>query len=125
VDAGIDRGQQARALYDKAHEALEEGDPELALELLPQSINLRRTARSYLERARALQRLNRIDEAIAAVDEAIKMNVKFAPAHEQKGMILWSAQRFAEARAPLEKYLELEPEGAKAERIRAMLDEPR
>jgi DNA-binding response OmpR family regulator len=122
---GVDRSQQARSLYDKAHEALEEGDPELALELLEQSINLRRTARSFLERARALQRLNRIDEAVAAVDEAIKMNTKFAPAHEQKGMILWSAQRFAEARAPLEKYLELEPDGPKAERIRAMLDEPR
>ena len=112
-------------LYDKAHEALEDGDPETALTLLEQSLKLRKTARSYLERARALQRLQRIDEAVAAVDEALKLNSTYAPAYEQKGMILWSAQRFAEARPALEKYLELDPEGRKAPMIRGMLDEPR
>ncbi len=125
ADAGIDKNKEARVLYDKAHEALEEGDPEAALELLDQSLKLRKTARSYLERARALQRLGRIDDAVVAVDEAIRMNRTYAPAYEQKGMILWSAQRYADARAPLEKYLELEPEGRSAARIRAMLDEPR
>jgi DNA-binding response OmpR family regulator len=125
ADAGIDKNKEARVLYDKAHEALEEGDPEAALELLDQSIKLRKTARSYLERARALQRLGRIDDAVVAVDEAIRMNKTYAPAYEQKGMILWSAQRYADAREPLEKYLELEPEGRSAARIRAMLDEPR
>jgi DNA-binding response OmpR family regulator len=125
ADAGLDKTQEARKLYDKAHEALEDGDPETALGLLEESIKLRKTARSYLERARALQRLGRIDEAVTAVDEALKMNSKYAPAYEQKGMILWSAQRYADARAPLEKYLELEPNGRSAARIKAMLDEPR
>jgi DNA-binding response OmpR family regulator len=125
ADAGVDKTKEARALFDKAHEALEDGDAEAALDLLEQSIKLRKTARSYLERARALQRLGRTDEAVAAVDDAIKMNGSYAPAYEQKGMILWSAQRYADARAPLEKYLELEPEGRSAAKIRAMLDEPK
>jgi len=125
VDAGIDRAKEARLLYDQAHEALEDGDPDLALELLEQSLKLRRTARTYLERARALQRLGRVDDAVAAVDDAIKLNRSYAPAYEQKGMILWSAQRYAEARPALEKYLELDPDGRKASLIRSMLDEPR
>ncbi|HEY5951724.1 MAG TPA: DUF4388 domain-containing protein [Kofleriaceae bacterium] len=124
-DAGTDKTKEARVLFDKAHEALEDGDAETALDLLEQSIKLRKTARSYLERARALQRLQRIDEAVAAVDEAIKMNGTYAPAYEQKGMILWSAQRYSDARPALEKYLELEPQGRSAAKIRAMLDEPR
>ena len=125
VDAGIDRAKEARLLYDQAHDALEDGDPDLALELLEQSLKLRRTARTYLERARALQRLGRTDDAVAAVDDAIKLNRSYAPAYEQKGMILWSAQRYDEARPALEKYLELDPDGRKASLIRSMLDEPR
>ncbi len=125
VDAGIDRAKEARLLYDQAHEALEDGDPDLALDLLEQSLKLRRTARTYLERARALQRLGRIDDAVVAVDDAIKLNRSYAPAYEQKGMILWSAQRYDEARPALEKYLELDPDGRKASLIRSMLDEPR
>ncbi|HEY5922968.1 MAG TPA: tetratricopeptide repeat protein, partial [Kofleriaceae bacterium] len=101
------------------------GDPEQALQLLEESLKLRKTARSYLERARALQRLNRVDEAVTAVDEAIKMNSKYAPAYEQKGMILWSAGRYPEARPVFEKYLELDPNGRKAGMIRSMLDEPK
>ena len=40
-------------------------------------------------------------------------------------MALWSARRYQEARPALEKYLELDPDGRKAELIRGMLDEPR
>ena len=123
ADAGVDKNKEAKALYDKGHAALEDGDPETALDLLDQSLKLRKTARTYLERARALQRMQRIDEAVASVDDAIKMNQSHAPAWEQKGMILWSAQRYGEARPALEKYLELDPEGRKAPMIRAMLDE--
>jgi tetratricopeptide (TPR) repeat protein len=69
--------------------------------------------------------MNRIDEAVASIDDAIEINDRYAPAYEQKGMLLWSAQRYAEARPVLEKYLELEPDGRKAPLIRSMLDEPR
>jgi len=60
---------------------------------------------------------------VTSIDEAIALNKSYAPAYEQKGIMLWSAQRFDEARPALEKYLELDPNGTKADRIRAMLDE--
>jgi hypothetical protein len=125
ADAGIDKAKEARALYDKAHAALEDGDADQALELLDQSLKLRRQSRTLLERARALQRLRRIDDAIASIDDAIKMNDSYAPAWEQKGMLLWSEKKYAEARPALEMYLQLAPDGARAETIRSMLDEPR
>jgi len=93
--------------------------------MLEQSLKLKRSATTYLERARALQRLNRVDEAVASVDEAIALSKSMAAAYELKGMILWSAQRHAEARPVLEKYLELKPDGAHAERIKGMLEEPK
>jgi tetratricopeptide (TPR) repeat protein len=69
--------------------------------------------------------LRRIDEAVASIDDAIKMNDSYAPAWEQKGMLLWSEKKYAEARPALEMYLQLAPDGARAETIRSMLDEPR
>jgi hypothetical protein len=51
------------------------------------------------------------------------MNESYAPAYEQKGMMLWSAQRYSQARPVLEKYLELDPTGKKADTIRSMLEE--
>jgi regulator of sirC expression with transglutaminase-like and TPR domain len=53
------------------------------------------------------------------------MSASYAPAWEQKGLILWSAQRYGDARPALEMYLQLTPDGPKAETIRKMLDEPR
>jgi tetratricopeptide (TPR) repeat protein len=125
ADAGIDKNKEAKVLFDKAHLALEDGDAEQALDLLDQSLKLRRLSKTLLERARALQRLRRIDEAVASIDDAIKMNENYAPAWEQKGMLLWSEKRYTEARPALEMYLQLDPEGKRAETIRSMLDEPR
>jgi len=123
TDAAVDKSKEAKALYDKGHQALEDGDPAAARELLEKSLEMRKTPRTYLEMARALQRLQNIDEALAAVDDAIKMNGSYAPAYEQKGMMLWSAQRYSDARPVLEKYLELDPTGKKADTIRSMLEE--
>jgi hypothetical protein len=125
ADAGIDKNKEAKTLFDKGHLALEDGDAEQALVLLDQSLKMRKTARTLLERARALQRLGRVDESVASVDDAIKLNDSNAAAHEQKGMILWSAQRYSEARPALERALELAPDGPRAATIRSMLDEPR
>jgi DNA-binding response OmpR family regulator len=124
-DAGIDKNKEAKLLFDKGHAALEDGDPDRALELLDQSLKLRRTAKTLLERARALQRLGRIDDAVTSINDALKINDSNPAAYEQKGMILWSAQRFSEARPALEMYLQLAPDGRKADTIRSMLDEPR
>lgn len=122
-DAGVDKAKEARDLYNKGHTALEDGDPETALELLDKSLAVKRSQRAYLEKARALQRMSKIDEAIEAIDSAMKMGESYAPAWEQKGMLLWSAQRYNEARPVLKHYLELDPSGKKADTIRSMLDE--
>lgn len=123
VDAGVDKAKEARDLYNKGHAALEDGDPQAALELLDKSLAVKKSQRTYLEKARALQRMSQIDDAIAAIDQAIKMGQGYAPAWEQKGMLLWSAQRYGEARPVLEHYLELDPTGKKADTIRSMLEE--
>jgi DNA-binding response OmpR family regulator len=122
-DAGVDKAKEARDLYNKGHTALEDGDPETALDLLDKSLAVKKSQRTFLEKARALQRMSKIDEAIAAIDQAIKMGESYAPAWEQKGMLLWSAQRYNEARPVLEHYLELDPTGKKADTIRSMLEE--
>jgi tetratricopeptide (TPR) repeat protein len=126
-DAGevvVDRAKEARALLEQAHSALEDGDPDKALALADASLKLRKTARTYLERARALQRLNQVDEALKSVDSAMEIVSDYAPAWEQRGMILWSARRHDEARPALEKYLELDPNGKDAAAVRQMLGQP-
>ncbi|HSN28937.1 MAG TPA: DUF4388 domain-containing protein, partial [Kofleriaceae bacterium] len=120
-----DRVKQARELLEKAHGALEDGDPDQALQLADKSIALRSTARAYLERAKALQRLDRIDDALASVDKALEIVSNYGPAYEQRGMILWSARRYDEARQALTKYLELDPNGRDADTVKKLLEEPR
>jgi hypothetical protein len=125
ADAGIssaDKKKKANELYQKAHTALEDGDPARALELADEALALYKTQRTLLERARAEQRLDRIDEAIKSIDEAIAMGDKFAPAWETRALILWSAKRYDEARPAMQKYLDLDPEGRSAESFRKLLE---
>jgi len=118
-------GGSATALATKGREELSRGEPAKALDLFDQSLKIKKDKRVYVDRGRALHNLGRTDEAIASIDEAIKMSNTYAPAWEQKGLILWSAQRYGDARPALEMYLSLQPEGPKADTIRKMLDEPR
>jgi CheY-like chemotaxis protein len=122
--AEVDLLKQARLLQEAAHAALDENDPNKALDLAEQSLKLRKTARTYLEQARALRRLDRIDDALAAVDNAMAIVQTYAPAWLERGMILWSARRIDEARPALEKYLELDPNGRDAASVRQMLEPP-
>jgi tetratricopeptide (TPR) repeat protein len=125
ADGGVDdKAKEARALLEQAHAALEDGDPDKALQLADASLKLRKTARTFLERARALQRLGQVDEALKSVDSAMEIVADYAPAWEQRGMILWSARRHDEARPALEKYLELDPNGRDAPSVRQMLGQP-
>ena len=110
-----------RALVD----ALEEGDFARAFQLADASLKLRRTARTYLLRAQALQRLDRVDDALASVDAATQLAPGYGTVWELRGRILWAAQRHDEARTAFEKFLELEPAGARAAVVRRLLNEPR
>ncbi|MDB4958505.1 MAG: response regulator receiver protein [Myxococcales bacterium] len=128
-DAGsagtADKTKEARDLLDKAHDAVDDGDYEKALQLADSSLKLRKTARTYLVRAQALQRLNRIDDALKSIDGATDIIADYAAAWELRGMMLWSARRYDEARTAMNKYLQLDPNGKSAPAIRRLLEEPR
>jgi hypothetical protein len=122
---GADKVAEAKVLFDKAHDALDEGDFARAFELADASLKQRKTARSYLLRAQAQQRLDRIDDALASIDAATQLAPGFATVWEMRGRILWAARRRDEARAAFEKFLELDPNGPKAAAVRRLMDEPR
>jgi hypothetical protein len=124
-NAGVDKIAEAKVLYDRAHDALEEGDFTKALELTDASLKQRRTARTYLLRAQAQQRLDRIDDALASVDAATQLAPAFGTVWELRGRILWAARRRDEARAAFEKFLELDPDSPKAPAVRRLMNEPR
>jgi DNA-binding response OmpR family regulator len=117
------RKADAAALRDAASESLADSDYEAAIELADKSLALIKSARTYLIKADALRKLDRVDEAIATVDAAIARGQRYAPSWELKGRILWGQRRTEEARAAFEKYLELKPTGSTADRIRELIGE--
>jgi CheY-like chemotaxis protein len=116
---------KAKALFDRARDAFDDGNSGRALELADASLKLRKTARTYLLRAQAEQRLDRVADALASVDAASRIAPEFAPVWELRGRILWAARRRDEARAAFEKFLALAPDDPKAATVRRLLNEPR
>jgi tetratricopeptide (TPR) repeat protein len=53
--------------------------------------------------------LNRLDEAIARLHEALSYNPKFPQAHYQLGLVLEKEGKFKEAIVPLQQAIELDP----------------
>ncbi len=135
VDAGvaiaIDPVVQAKTLAEQARAALDESDDAKALMLADQSLKLRRTARTYMLKATALQRLGKVDLAIDAIDLAIDIYKRNDPgntasqagAWEQKGRVLWAANRKDEAKTALARSLELAPNQPHAAQLHKMIDE--
>lgn len=119
ADAGVENpAAQAKVLMQQAVEANQEGDFEKALALSNSSLKLRRTARAYLVRAQALQRLGRIDDALDSVDSAEELAPDYASVFETRGSILWAAGRIDAAKRVYERFLELEPDSARAAQVR-------
>jgi Flp pilus assembly protein TadD len=116
---------EAKALGDQASNALDEGDFARALQLAQSSIKLRKTARAYMLRARAEQRLGRVDDALSSLDAATELAPSSGAVWEQRGRILWAARRRDEARAAFQRFLELAPSAASAPEILRLLNEPR
>jgi Flp pilus assembly protein TadD len=79
----------------------------------------------HLVRAQALQKLDRVNDALDAVDQAVELSPTYAPAFELRGRILWAAGRKDEARFAFEQFLALESDTPKAEAIRDLLRENR
>jgi tetratricopeptide (TPR) repeat protein len=119
-----EKSAQAKSLLDRATEAISEGAFDRALRSADQSLALRKTWRAYLTRAKALQRLERVDEALAAIDAAEKLAPRNANVFELRGRILWAVRRKDEARRQFERFLQLEPTGGRAQQIQKLLAEP-
>ena len=62
-----------------------------------------------LNLAVSLISLNRLDEAMARLQEALSYNPKFPQAHYQLGLVLVKEGKFKEAIAPLQQAIELDP----------------
>jgi CheY-like chemotaxis protein len=123
--AAPDRAAQAKALVEEATDAINEGAFDRALRAADGALALRKTARAHLVRARALQRLDRVQEALAACKAAELLAPQYASVYELRGRILWAARRKEEARQQFELFLELEPEGPRAAQVLRLLAEPR
>ena len=124
ADASVAPNQQAKLLMQQAYEANQQGDYKKALVLADESIKLRRTARAFIVRGQALQRLERIDEALDSIDAAEELAPDYASVFEARGSILWAAGRKAAARRVYERFLELEPSSARANQVRKKIAEP-
>jgi len=65
----------------------------------------------------------RLDEAVRAYEEALRLDAKLADAHFKLGLILSDAGRYPQARPHLAAALALAPGFAEAERRLAAVDE--
>jgi len=125
VDAGAPPpGHVYRTLLTAAKLALDDGDLPRAYKLVEQSLADRRTARGLVIKADILRRQSKVDQAVAAVDEAIAMSRTYADAWKMKGRILWAVRRYDEARVAYGKFLELHPSGPDADAVRLLLEPP-
>jgi Flp pilus assembly protein TadD len=112
-------------LFDKATASFEAADYPRAFAQADASLKLRKTARTYLLRAQAEHRLDRVEAALASIAAAAQIAPEFGTVWELRGRILWAARRRDEARVAFEKFLVLEPNSPKAPSIRRLINEPR
>ena len=125
LPGGSDPIKRAHALMDEAGDAIRNGKYDDAIGLIDESLRLRRTAHTYLLKATALQKLDRVDETLVAIDQAIAIAPSWPPAWGQRGRVLWVAHRYDEGRVAFERYLQLSPAAPDASAIKHMLSEPR
>lgn len=90
------------------------GQFEEAIQSFTRAIELNRrqkqpSAWPPLNLAVSLISLNRLDEAVAQLHEALSYNPQFPQAHYQLGLVLEKQRKFEEAIAPLQRAMELDP----------------
>ncbi|MGE0550641.1 MAG: DUF4388 domain-containing protein [Kofleriaceae bacterium] len=125
VDAGAERPPTPRQLLAQANDAIQEGDFANALKLADSAIKLKPSVQAHLVRAQALLRLERVDDALEAVDDAEHLSPNSAAVWEVRGSILWASSRYDEARDAYDKFLQLDPDSPRAEQVRRRLATPR
>jgi tetratricopeptide (TPR) repeat protein len=95
---GSSNGERASDLLTKADSLLMQQQPEVALAYIDQAIGKTpRNPEAHLKRGAALERLNRLNEAITAYDRAIDADPTLSVAFLAKAGVLNKLQRYAEA----------------------------
>lgn len=100
--------------------ALQVGKPEAALELIDKAIALSpadspNLADFYANRGEALRSMGQHSDAVAALQQAIKLNPAHVPAHNNLGIVLRDMGRASEAVQVLERAIALRPEHIQAQ----------
>ena len=93
--------------------ALQEMRPEVGVALIRRAIKLNsRHAVAWLNMARGLTDLQRLDEALESLDRAIELRPDYAEAYSNRGHVLTGLKRSAEALASCDRAIELRPDQA-------------
>lgn len=96
--AGAARGERSVDLLAKADSLLMQQQPEVALAYIDQAIGSSpRNPEAHLKRGAALERLDRLGEALTAYDRAIEAEPSLAVAFLAKAGVLNKLQRYGEA----------------------------
>ncbi|HEU0030937.1 MAG TPA: DUF4388 domain-containing protein [Kofleriaceae bacterium] len=127
VDAGTvpvpdKNAQLAKQFEERAKVALAESEFDEALSLTDQGLKLRSTARLHVLRARALQRLGRIDDALAALESAERASRRFAEIYEVRVQIYRAQGKADEMHQAMRRYLEVAPNGSKVREYQSELE---
>ena len=112
-DAFFDR-PPGESAYLAANTRFKDGDYAGALEQYRKALMAAPRYAPALEGAgRSLMQLDRLDEALAAFDEAIALDPSFAPGHANRGVLHDLSGRYEQAMADYVHALELDPALAK------------
>lgn len=90
------------------------GQPEQGLRLMDKALELVRFPPLLVERATILSQLNRHDEALSSIDEAIRLGVENVQVYNNQGEILAKLERVPDSIASFDKALKLDPHYAPA-----------
>jgi CheY-like chemotaxis protein len=115
----------ALQLMTQARVALDANHPSIGLDLAARSLRLHRTTNTYLVRARALEMLGHDDAAAADLVAALELTPTSSHAWDTAARLQWTMHHWDDARASMQRYLELVPDGASAVEFRHRLTEPK
>ena len=111
------------AVYDLARKARRHGRNQEALVLVERALDLRETAQALTLKAEVLLSLKDTQRALAAVEMAVILSSRHAPAWYIKGHIHRALGQPSKARAAWERFLELDPDGRKADEVLDKLED--
>ncbi len=107
--------QNPDALHLLGVASAQSGDHQRAIDLIGKAIGVNaNNAVYYYNRGAALQKLNRLNEAIASYDKTLALKPDFVDAYNSRGNALQDLKRFEEAIACYDRVVALKPTHAEA-----------